>query len=165
MLLGVAIGNGIGIVTMPLSGAVSDAIGRRPMLIASYGLSALYVLFAFFPMLSTASPALVIVAMAIPGAILQPLSLAVTGSFYPELFGDARVRLSGVSLGRQMGTILGGGLMPMVASSLLALSHGSLTWVIEYFVAICVAAIVAVRTARETSGAGFDDAEVTEGTV
>ena len=74
--------------------------------------------------------------MAIPGAILQPLSLAVTGSFYPELFDDPRLRLSGVSLGRQFGTILGGGLMPLISTSLLAMSGGSLTIVIGYFVLI-----------------------------
>ena len=62
-----------------------------------------------------------ILAMAIPGAMLQPMSLAVSGSFYPERFDDPRLRLSGVSLGRQLGTILGGGIMPMVAASLLAL--------------------------------------------
>jgi MFS family permease len=152
LLSGVALGNAVGIVTNPLFGALSDRIGRRPLLGASYLLAAVYVLLFFFPMMRTGTPALVILAMAIPGALLQPMSLAVTGSFYPERFNDPRVRLSGVSLGRQLGTILGGGLMPMVAASLLALSGGALTWVLAYFVLICGLAVAAVISAHETSG-------------
>ncbi|HEX7080631.1 MAG TPA: MFS transporter [Gammaproteobacteria bacterium] len=151
LLGGVVLGNAIGIVTNPLFGGLSDRIGRRPLLGAAYSLAALYVLLVFFPMLGTASAPIIVLAMAIPGAILQPMSLSVTGSFYAELFDDPRLRLSGVSLGRQFGTILGGGLMPVISASLLAMSGGELGWVIAYFVLICVAAVGAVVTARETS--------------
>jgi MFS family permease len=89
--------------------------------------------------------------MAIPGAFLQPMSIGVTGSFYPERFDDPRLRLSGVSLGRQLGTILGGGIMPMVSASLLAASGGALTWVLAYFVLICALAVGAVISSRETA--------------
>jgi MFS family permease len=156
LLSGVAIGNAVGIVTNPLFGAMSDRIGRRPLLGASYALSALYVLFVFFPMLRTGNTSIVILAMSIPGAILQPMSLAVTGSFYPERFADAKLRLSGVSLGRQLGTILGGGLMPMIAASLQAWSGGSLTYVLAYFVLICALAVGAVLSAQETAKTTLD---------
>ena len=69
----------------------------------------------------------------------------------PERFSDAKLRLSGVSLGRQLGTILGGGLMPIIAASLQAWSGGALTWVLAYFVLICGMAIGAVISARETA--------------
>jgi MFS family permease len=156
LLSGVAAGNAIGIVTNPLFGALSDRIGRRPLLAASYLLAALYVLLLFFPLMRTGTPSLVVLAMAIPGALLQPMSLAVSGSFYPERFDDARLRLSGVSLGRQLGTILGGGLMPMIAASLLAWSGGALTWVLVYFVAVCAVALAAVLSAGETAGVELD---------
>jgi MFS family permease len=156
LLSGVAIGNAVGIFTNPAFGALSDRIGRRPLLGASYLLAALYVLLLFFPLLGSGSPAIVILAMAIPGAILQPMSLAVSGSFYPERFADARLRLSGVSLGRQLGTILGGGLMPMIAASLLAWSGGSLTWVLAYFVLVCGLAVAAVVSAHETAKADLE---------
>ena len=156
LLSGVAIGNAVGIVSNPLFGALSDRIGRRPLLGASYFFAALYVLFLFFPLLRTGDPAVVVLAMAIPGAILQPMSLAVSGAFYPERFADAKLRLSGVSLGRQLGTILGGGLMPMIAASLLAWSGGSLTWVLAYFVLICGLAVGAVISAHETAKATLE---------
>ena len=151
LLAGVVIGNAIGIVTNPLFGAWSDRLGRRPLIGAAHALSAVYVMLLFFPMLATGSAFVVVLAMAIPGAVLQPMSLAVTGSFYGELFDDPKLRLTGVALGRQFGTILGGGLMPAISASLLALSDGVLTWVIAYFVLICAVAIAAVLTARETS--------------
>ena len=78
-----------------------------------------------------------------------------SGSFYPERFADARIRLSGVSLGRQLGTILGGGLMPMIAASLLALSGGALTWVLAYFVVVCGVAVAAVVSSKETARAAL----------
>ena len=151
LLAGVALGNAVGILTNPLFGTLSDRIGRKPLLVGSYLLSAAYVLVAFFPLLETKSTGLVLLAMAIPGAILQPMSLAVTGSFYPERFSDPRLRLSGVSLGRQLGTILGGGLMPTVATSLIAMSGGTLAWALAYFTTICVVAIAAVVSSRETA--------------
>jgi MFS family permease len=155
LLAGVAIGNAVGIFTNPLFGALSDRVGRRPLLGASYLLAAVYVLVLFFPLLRTGDPAIVILAMAIPGALLQPMSLAVSGSFYPERFDDARLRLSGVSLGRQFGTILGGGIMPMVSASLLAWSGGSLTWVLAYFVFVCALALGSVVSSRETAGTAW----------
>jgi MFS family permease len=141
LLAGVAIGNAVGILTNPLFGALSDRIGRRPLLGASYTLSALYVLLLFFPLLRTTEPWLVI--------------LAISGSFYPERFSDPRLRFSGVSLGRQLGTILGGGLMPYVAASLVAWAGGSLTWALAYFAAVCVVAVGAVISSRETAGAAW----------
>lgn len=161
LLGGIVLGNAFGILTNPMFGAMSDRVGRRPLIGAAYLLSALFVAFAFFPMLATMHAAIVILAMAIPGAVLQPMSLAVTGSFYAELFDDPRLRLSGVSLGRQFGTILGGGMMPMISASLLALSGGALGWVIGYFVLVCAVALAAVLSARETS-ARFETGETTK---
>jgi MFS family permease len=151
LLSGVAIGNAAGVLSNPFFGALSDRVGRRPLLAGSYLLAAAYVLFLFFQLLGTASSGIVILAMAIPGALLQPMSIGVSGSFYPERFDDPRLRLSGVSLGRQLGTILGGGIMPMVSASLLAMSGGALTWVLAYFVLVCALAVGAVFSASETA--------------
>jgi MFS family permease len=151
LLSGVAIGNAAGVLSNPFFGALSDRVGPRPLLAGSYLLAAAYVLFLFFQLLGTASSGIVILAMAIPGALLQPMSIGVSGSFYPERFDDPRIRLSGVSLGRQLGTILGGGIMPMISASLLAMSGGALTWVLAYFVLVCALAVGAVFSARETA--------------
>ncbi|MQA10748.1 MAG: MFS transporter [Pseudonocardiaceae bacterium] len=153
-LLGIAIGNGIGILSNPAFGWLSDRIGRRPLLVSAYLLGAIYVITAFFPLLRTETPALVVLAMAVPGAILQPMSLAVSGSFYPEQFDDARIRLSGSSLGRQLGTVLGGGLLPVVSASLVA-ATGGLGLSLTYYAVLCTGGVVAVLTARETARRAF----------
>jgi MFS family permease len=155
LLGGLLLGNAIGIVTNPVAGGVSDRLGRRPLIVGAHSFSTLYVMLLFFPMLGSGNAVLVVLAMAIPGALLQPPSIAVTGSFYPELFDDPRLRLSGVSLGRQLGTVLGGGLMPVTSALLLVMSGGKLSWVIGYFALVCVLAIAAVLSAKETSALGM----------
>jgi MFS family permease len=103
LLSGVALGNAVGILTNPAFGALSDRIGRKPLLGASYLLAAAYVLTLFFPMLRAKEPWLVGPKIAIPGAILRPMSLAVSGSFYRERFRRPAPAVVEVSLGRQLG--------------------------------------------------------------
>jgi MFS family permease len=159
MLRGVMIVSFLGLFTIPFWSYLSDRVGRRPLLGLSYISSALFVVLLFFPLLRITEPWAVILAMAIPGAILQPMSLAVSGSFYPERFADPRLRFSGVSLGRQLGTILGGGLMPTIAATLVGLAGGSLTWALTYFAAVCALALGAVISSRETAGEAWGQAE------
>ncbi len=150
LLQGVLIGNVIAIAMVPIFGALSDRIGRRWVLGTGFVLAGLYVGFLFFPLLETRETLAIVLAMAIPGALIQPMHIGTTSSFYPELFPDTRVRFSGVSLGRQFGTIFGGGLMPVVAASLLAWSGGDLLPVLLYFSAVSVIAVTAVILAEET---------------
>lgn len=146
---GILIGNAIGVFVAPLFGLLSDVVGRRTVMASSLALAALYVWLAFFQLLGSGNPSLITLAMAIAGAILQPMSLGVHPSFYPELFPDVRIRFTGVALGLQFGTILGGGLMPVISASLLAASGGGLTYVVPYFVASCAIGVVATFFAKD----------------
>jgi predicted MFS family arabinose efflux permease len=150
LLCGVIVANLFGILGNTIFGALADRFGRKPVLYAAYTLSATYVLFLFFPLLRSGIAPLIVLGMAIPGAVLQPMSLGVNGSFYPELFRDARLRFTGVSLGKQLGTIAGGGLMPAISVTILVMSRGDLNYVLAYFAAGCVAAIAAVALSHET---------------
>jgi MFS family permease len=150
MLEGGLIGGVISLGMAPLCGWLADKVGRRPLLLAGFGISALNIAFVFFPLLQTRETALILIAMAFSPAILTPLTLCVEGSFYAELFDDARLRYSGVTLGRQFGTAFGGGLMPVVATGLMTAMGGSLLGVKAYFVFLACFAIGAVLVAPET---------------
>jgi MFS family permease len=70
-------------------------------------------------------------------------------AFFSELF-STRVRFSGVSLGYQLGSVLGGGLAPLVATALLAAGGGNPVWVIVYFLGVSAITIIATLKAPET---------------
>ncbi|HVB82479.1 MAG TPA: MFS transporter [Candidatus Binataceae bacterium] len=150
LLDGILIGNLIGVLSIPLYGMLSDRIGRRPVMAAAYVISALYFAFGFFPLLRTGNSIAVLLAMSVPGAILQSMTLAVGASFFGELYSDARIRFSGVALGKQVGSALGGGAVPVIAASLSFVSHGDQTSVIILSVGICLASFAATLLSRET---------------
>jgi nitrate/nitrite transporter NarK len=131
-------------------GALSDRIGRRTVLSAAYIIAAIYTATLFFPMLESGNTLLVYLAMIFPVATVSPLSLGVIGSFYSEQFSDARLRYSGVGVGRGLGTTLGGGLMPVIATGLMALTGGSRIGPIVWFGTICIAGTIAILLAHET---------------
>jgi MFS family permease len=150
LLQAMLIGNIIGLILAPVFGSLSDRIGRRRTLASAYIIAAIYTAVAFFPLLESGNTVLIYVAMIVPTAICSPLSLGVIGSFYSEQFSDARLRYSGVGFGRGLGTTLGGGLMPLIASSLMAATGGSRIGPIVWFDIICIAAVIAIFAARET---------------
>jgi MFS family permease len=148
LLQSLLIGNTIGLMMAPVFGALSDRIGRRLTLSAAYIFAAVYTPVAFFPMLESGNTVLIYLAMIIPVSIVSPLSIGVIASFYSEQFSDARLRYSGVGVGRGLGTTLGGGLMPVIAASLMAVvgRAGPITW----FAIVCIAGTIAILIARET---------------
>ena len=144
-------------VTIPMWGALSDRIGRKPVyLFGAVGVGVWG--FVFIALLNTKSFPLavigVIVGLLFHGAMYGPQS-----AFFSELFGT-KVRYSGVSIGYQLASILAGGLAPIIAVKLLK-SYGSGTPIAVY-VAICAAiSVVAVVSYRETRDR--DLATVTKG--
>lgn len=150
LLQSLLIGNTIGLILAPMFGALSDRIGRRTTLSAAYIIAAVYTAVAFFPMLESGNTLLIYLAMIIPVSIVSPLSIGVIGSFYSEQFADARLRYSGVGVGRGLGTTLGGGLMPVIATSLMAITGGSRLGPIIWFDIVCIAGVIAILLARET---------------
>ena len=150
LLDGILIGNLVGAISMPFYGILADRVGRRPVMAAAYLVSALYFAFAFFPLLNTRNPFLIFLAMVVPGAILQSMTLAVGASFFGELYSDARLRFSGVALGKQVGSALGGGVVPVIAATLAFLGNGGQTNVIIFSAGICVASLAATLLSHET---------------
>ncbi|MBX6384203.1 MAG: MHS family MFS transporter [Microbispora sp.] len=146
VLNAVLIGSAIHFVTIPLWGALSDRIGRRPVYLlgtAGVGLWA----FAFFPLIDTKSFALVTVAVTV-GLLLHGAMYGPQAAFFSELFAT-RMRYSGVSIGYQLASIAAGGVAPLIAVALLD-AYGSSVPISVYVVAAAILTVIAVVASGET---------------
>ncbi len=129
----------------PLSAALADRWGRRPVLLAASAL-AMLVGFALPSLLSAgALGALAFVCLAL-GAM--GLTFAPLGALLPELF-PARVGYTGASSAYNLGGILGASLAPYLAQ--LLLERGGLAWVGYYIVAAAAISFLAVLSMKETA--------------
>jgi metabolite-proton symporter len=112
----VLIGSAVQLFLIPLFGALSDRVGRRPVYLAGTAATAVWV-FAFFPLLDSRSFPVIalasIVALACHAAMYGPQA-----AFIAELF-STRLRYSGASMGYQVAGIFGGALAPIIALELL----------------------------------------------
>ncbi|WP_076999673.1 MFS transporter [Variovorax sp. KK3] len=109
-------GAAVGVVAIPLFGALSDRFGRKFMLLAGVAASVIWS-FAYFPMLETRVPQLVILASVI-GMICQASLWAPLAAFIPDMF-ESKVRCTGASLGFQLAGVFGGALAPSICVWLL----------------------------------------------
>ncbi len=142
------IGAALGIVASPLLGGLSDKIGRRPMFIAGTAIAAAYI-WVFFEMLQAGPAWLAGLAIVIGIGLIHPIMYAPQGSFLAELF-DTRVRMTGLSLGKQIGAVLGAGLAPMIATWIIGTTGGT-DGVVIYYAIMAGIAFVAALLVKETS--------------
>ncbi|WP_432940208.1 MFS transporter [Kribbella sp. CA-253562] len=132
---------------IPLWGALSDKVGRKPVYLfgaAGVGIWA----FVFIAFVDTKNFALATLAVTV-GLILHGAMYGPQASFFTELFGT-RVRYSGVSVGYQLASIVAGGLAPFIAVALLKAYDSG--YAISIYVAVCsVISLIAVTSYGETS--------------
>jgi metabolite-proton symporter len=148
-----------GALTIPLWSWLSDRVGRRPVYVfgaAAVGLWA----FAFFPLLATGAPALVMTAVVV-GVILHSAMNGPQAAFIAELF-PTRVRYSGASLSYQVPVIVGGSLAPIIAIGLYRWT-GSTIPIALYVLAICAVSATAALIARETRGKSLAEIDAESG--
>jgi MFS family permease len=129
-------------------GALSDRVGRMPVVMASAVFVALYI-FPFFWLVQTTDPLLATLGVTV-GAIAFGGLYGPIAALFAEVF-DTGVRYSGASLGYQIGSVFGGGFAPLIAAGLLARSGGA-TWPIcLYIIALSAVAIACLAILGETS--------------
>ncbi|MER7049842.1 MFS transporter [Streptomyces jumonjinensis] len=144
----VLIGSAVHFVTIPLWGALSDRLGRRPVtLIGSVGM-ALWA-FAFFTLVDTESFTVITLSVTV-GLLLHGAMYGPQAAFISEMF-DTKVRYSGASMGSQLASIVAGALAPIIAIELLK-DYGSSTPVAVYLCAAAVITTVTVAVVKETRG-------------
>jgi MFS family permease len=116
VLNAVLMGSGLQFIAIPLFGAWSDRIGRRPVYLGGAVFLTLFA-FPFFWLVDTRNTAAIWLAIGI-GLIGHAAMYGPQAAFFSELFGT-HVRYSGASLGYQLASPLAGGLAPLIATALL----------------------------------------------
>ncbi|WP_144672893.1 MFS transporter [Arthrobacter sp. U41] len=146
--LSVLIASAIGVFAVPLWAILSDKIGRKPLyLFGSIGGLLFFPL--YFVMTDTGSALLATLAIIIGLAVFHNSMYGPQAAFFSELF-STKLRYSGASMGYQFGSVLAGGIAPLVAVALLNAGNGDPGWVILYFSVIGVITVVATILAPET---------------
>jgi MHS family shikimate/dehydroshikimate transporter-like MFS transporter len=129
-LIGVVAYNVVGLALIPVAGAVSDRIGRKPLYLGG----ALFVAVSAFPYfwaLDTKSTAAAWTAMTLIGLGSAVCMSGLQATFLTELFGP-NVRYSGLSVAYQMSALVAG-FIPAIATSLI-LAAGGASWPVAVLV-------------------------------
>ena len=139
-----AIGNAI---TVPMFGALSDRLGRRPVYMVG-ALLAIIWSFVFFELLDSSQPVLIVIAV-IVGLLIHAIMYGPQAAFVTEQF-PTHVRYAGSSLAYTLAGIIGGGFAPLIITTLFK-EMGSTLWVSLYVSLALAITLVALWCAKETA--------------
>ncbi|MEU8383195.1 MFS transporter [Streptosporangium sp. NPDC048865] len=149
VLNGLTLSSALAVVSIVAWAALSDRVGRRPVVLAGALLMAVFA-FVLFPMVNAGSVALLVTALVLGQAVIHPMMFGPLAALYAELF-PTRNRYTGASLGYQFAG-LGAGLGPLLFAQMDASSGGGSTTTISVAIAACcLLTVVCVLALRETS--------------
>ena len=132
-------------IASPVSAALADRFGRRPVLMIASVLA--MALGLVLPALLSGDPSLVLVFVCVSLATMG-LTFAPLGALLPELF-PVNVGYTGASVAYNLGGILGASLAPYLAQQLL--DWGGLAYVGYYVTFAAVLSFLAIASMKETA--------------
>src|ERR1700691_4509159 len=122
-------------ITIPLSGYLSDRIGRQKMYIIGAATMGVFG-FVYFGLVDTGSWVIVFIAMVL-SLIPHDMQYGPQAALIAESF-TPRLRYSGASIGYQLASVIAGGPAPLIATALFAAYHTG------YAVAIYIAILAVI---------------------
>ncbi|MFE0510414.1 MFS transporter [Streptomyces sp. NPDC058964] len=157
----VLIASAVHFAVIPLWGALSDRVGRRPVYLFGAAGIGLW-MFPFFSLVDTARFGTLVVAVTV-GLVLHGAMYAPQAAFFSEMFAT-RMRYSGASIGAQFASVAAGAPAPLIATALLD-GYGSSTPIALYVIAAAVLTLIAVGVAKETRQRDLADIGAAAGAV
>ena len=147
----------VSFITIPLSGHISDLIGRRKMYLIGAATTGVFG-FVYFGLVDTAVPSLVFIAIVL-SLIPHDMQYGPQAALIAEAF-TPRLRYSGASLGYQLASVIAGGPAPLIATALFAAYHSG--YAISIYIAACaVVSLIAAAFMPDYTGqdisAEYDD--------
>lgn len=143
--IGLLIGAGLGIFTMPLFGALADRFGVRRIYVSGLAFIGVFA-FPFFAMLGAGSTVVTWIALMLAYAVGIAWGWAPFAGFLAALF-PARVRYSGTAFSFQLAGIVGGAFAPAIGVALYA-EFGTPYAVATYLAAAAAISIVCSMLVR-----------------
>src|SRR4051794_19513204 len=139
--------NVVALAAIPLWAILADRVGRKPVFIFG-ALGSGVLMFAYLAAIASADYVLIFLA----GILMSGVVYSAQNGIWPALYGEmfpARVRLSGVAIGTQIGFAIGG-FAPTAAAAIDGDGAGGWVPVAIYVLVSCALAAIAVATTRET---------------
>jgi MHS family proline/betaine transporter-like MFS transporter len=144
---------------LPMAGALSDKVGRKPLWY--FSLIGLFVLVVPLYLLMATGLVGAIVGFALLGLLYVP-QLATISATFPALF-PTHVRFAGFAISYNVATSIFGGTAPAIGSGLIGITGNELMPA-YYMMIACVVGLVALHFTPETAGRSLRDIDIEAGT-
>lgn len=148
VLVGQLAYSGILVFSAPLFAALSDRVGRKPVMVLGAAAMGTW-LFIYFPTVDGGTIAIVVLAFVVTG-ILSGIMQGPIPTFLGEQF-PLKMRYSGMSVAYQLGAALGGGTASFIATALLVAYDDNPTPVAVYGLFAMFVLFVSTLALSETS--------------
>lgn len=137
------------IVTIPIMGELSDRIGRKPVFITG-ALIQVIAIIPFFLAINQYSYWMTQMAMILVITFGHSMCYAPQASFFPEQF-PTHIRCSGIALIWQIGSLIGSGVLGLVAVKILQMTGGHYYGMAAYVIVLGVISIIGLVLMPETA--------------
>ncbi|WAH53008.1 MHS family MFS transporter [Pseudescherichia vulneris] len=137
------------IFAIPLMGSLCDKIGRKPVYIMGALLQVIMIV-PFFLAINQDSFWLTQLVMILVLSVGHSMCYAPQASYFPELF-PTHIRCSGIALIWQMGSLIGSGILGLVAVKILQVTEGHYYGLATYVAVLGVISVIGLLMMPETA--------------